>query len=350
MNKQIEYTSSTPLLDANGNLLTKGWARHNVFEYKRELVKPRWRLKEWDFHQISDGQYKVLINFFNITVGTSAAASIRDIRTGELIANNVCIIPFTRNRFLPPEIGDKRNKLVFDSHGIKMVYDTCPDEGYRHITFESTYNSQPIKYDFMEEIPAGHENITIVTPFKKKNQFFLTTKQNCMPAEGYVQIGDKKITFTKDNSFGTMDWGRGVWPHKCEWYWGNGSTYLYDDDGTKHTFGFEITWLIGDDSNATETCLFYDGKAHKIGKVDVKEFPGKKGWLKEWEFVSEDGRFEMVMTPFYDDHSYTLNKDILGTECHQAHGLWRGKVVLDDGKVLEIKDMYAFCEYVKNSW
>ena len=68
MNKQVEYTSSTPLLDANGNLIAKGWARHNVFEYKRELVKPRWRLKEWDFHQISDGQYKVLINFFNITL------------------------------------------------------------------------------------------------------------------------------------------------------------------------------------------------------------------------------------------------------------------------------------------
>ncbi|MBR2350387.1 MAG: DUF2804 domain-containing protein [Clostridia bacterium] len=351
MNKQIEYTSPTKLLDENGNLLAKGWARRNVFDYKRSLVKPRFRLKEWDFHQIQDGRYKVLINFFNITVGTSAAASIRDIRTGELIAENVCIIPFTRNRFLPPEIGDRTNKLEFDACGIKMVYDTNLEEGYRHVTFESIYKDQPIKYDFWEEIPADHENITIVTPFpKKKNQFFLTTKQNCLPAEGYVQIGDKKIEFTKENSFGVMDWGRGVWPHKCHWYWGNGSTYLYDKDGNKHSFGFEITWLIGDTSNATETCLFYDGKAHKIGSVDVKDFPGKKGWLEPWEFTSEDGRFEMTMTPFYDDHSYFLNKDVLGTECHQAHGLWNGTVTLDDGTVLEIKDMYAFCEYVKNSW
>ena len=351
MNKQIEYTSPTPLLDEKGNLLAKGWARHNLFKYERRLVKPRFRLKEWDFHQIQDGQYKVLINFFNITVGTSATASIRDIRTGELIAENVVIIPFTRNKYLPPEIGDKTNKLVFDDKGIKMVYDTNLEEGYRHVTFESTYKGEPIKYDFWEEVPEGHENITIVTPFpKKKNQFFLTTKQNCLPAEGYVQIGEKKISFTKDKSFGTMDWGRGIWPHKAEWYWGNGSTYLTDEKGEKHTFGFEITWLIGDDSFATETCLFYDGKAHKIGKVDVKEFPGNKGWLEPWEFYSEDGRFEMVMTPFYDDHSGFLNKDILGTECHQAHGLWNGKVILDDGKVLEIKDMYAFCEYVKNSW
>ena len=351
MSNQIEYTSPTKLLDENGNLLAKGWARHNLFEYDRKLVKPRFRLKEWDFHQFSDGKYKVLVNFFNITVATSAAASIRDIRTGELLAENVVIVPFTRSRYLPPEVSDRANKLVFDDKGIKMVYDTNPEEGYRHVTFESTYKGEPIKYDFYEEIPAGHENITIVTPFhKKKNQFFLTTKQNCLPTEGFVQIGDKKISFSKENTFGVMDWGRGVWPHKCKWYWGNGSTYLTDENGEKHTFGFEITWLIGDTSYASETCLFYDGKAHKIGKVDVKDFPGKKGWTEPWEFHSEDGRFEMVMTPFYDDHSAFLNKDILGTECHPAHGLWNGKVILDDGTALIIKDMYAFCEYVKNSW
>ena len=86
MSNQIEYTSPTKLLDENGNLLAKGWARHNLFEYERRLVKPRFRLKEWDFHQFSDGRYKVLVNFFNITVATSAAASIRDIRPGKLIA------------------------------------------------------------------------------------------------------------------------------------------------------------------------------------------------------------------------------------------------------------------------
>ena len=59
MNKQIEYTTPTPLLDENGNLLVKGgWARNNVFEYKRDLCRPRWRLKEWDFHQFQDGHIK----------------------------------------------------------------------------------------------------------------------------------------------------------------------------------------------------------------------------------------------------------------------------------------------------
>ncbi|MBR2484920.1 MAG: DUF2804 family protein, partial [Clostridia bacterium] len=131
MQKQTEYTSVTPLLDKDGNLLAKGWARRNLFEYKRDLCRPRWRLKEWDFHQFSDGRYKVLINFFNITVATSAAASIRDIQTGELVAFKCINTLFTRNRFLPPEIGDRTNKLVYENKDIKMVYDTNIEEGYR---------------------------------------------------------------------------------------------------------------------------------------------------------------------------------------------------------------------------
>ena len=59
--KQTEYTEKTPLLDAEGNLLAKGWARHNVFDYERSFSKPNKRKKEWDFYQISDGRYMVQI-------------------------------------------------------------------------------------------------------------------------------------------------------------------------------------------------------------------------------------------------------------------------------------------------
>ncbi|MBP3209377.1 MAG: DUF2804 family protein [Oscillospiraceae bacterium] len=37
--------------------------------------------------------------------------------------------------------------------------------------------------------------------------------------------------------------------------------------------------------------MFYDGKAHKIGAVDVETFPKPDQYLKPWKFVSEDGRF-----------------------------------------------------------
>ena len=86
--------------------------------------------------------------------------------------------------------------------------------------------------------------------------------------------------------------------YKMVWYWGNGSKVVQGPDGKDHMFGFEITWGIGDESNATETAIFWDGKAHKFGPVDVEVFPKPDKFEEPWHFVSQDGRFDFTMTPF----------------------------------------------------
>ena len=121
-----------------------------------------------------------------------------------------------------------------------------------------------------------------------------------------------------------------------------------DENGKKHLFGFEITWAIGDESNATETCIFYDGKIHKIGAVDVEKFP-KNRFMEPWKFISEDGRFNMTMVPTLDNHS-DVDFKVGRMNCHQVYGVWNGDVTLDDGTKLIIKDLFTFCEYVENRW
>jgi hypothetical protein len=302
MNKQNEITSPVKLLDDKGKVLVTGWARHNHFDYDRKHAKPRWRLKEWDFHQISNGKIMVQVNFFNITVASMLSAKVIDVTNGKVIADTGIIHLFTKNRFLLPLKGDVPN--FFRYAGKKGTVEFLTRKDHRHITFEGKYNNAPFNINLRMDIMEDHENITIVTPFKDMpTRFFMTTKQNCMPCEGTVQIGAEKIEFSKDDTFAVMDWGRGVWPHANEWYWGNGATYLEGKDGKKHIFGFEITWMIGDETNATETCLFYDGKAHKIGAVDVEEFPGTKGWMQPWLVTCEDGSFDMSLSPACDNHT-----------------------------------------------
>ena len=114
-------------------------------------------------------------------------------------------------------------------------------------------------------------------------------------------------------------------------------------------FGFNIGYGFGNTSAATENVIFYDGKAHKFGAVDVETFPKPDKYMEPWHFVSEDGRFDMTMKPFYDHHS-DINALVMRMHSHQVHGLWSGTCTLDDGTVLHIEDMYAFCEYVENRW
>ena len=79
--KQTEYTEKTPLLNKDGTLNAKGWARHDVFRYDRNLVKTGiMSRKEWDFYTISDDKYQILVSFANITVGGYVSAKLMDSR------------------------------------------------------------------------------------------------------------------------------------------------------------------------------------------------------------------------------------------------------------------------------
>ena len=69
-----------------------------------------------------------------------------------------------------------------------------------------------------------------------------------------------------------------------------------------------------------------------------------------WHFISEDGRLDLTMKPYYDHYTNLLPLNLFGMKTHQVHGLWSGKVFLDDGTELNIKDMYAFCEKVHNKF
>ena len=291
----------------------------------------------------------VQISFANISIGGYVSAVIVDLKKGEKLADATALFLGGESKYILSPKGDVPNYFEAKVGNAHVIFDTR--ENRRNLYFKKPWKGSFIECNFTMDIPEGLENITTVLPFENEpTKYFMTTKQNCMPCEGTYKVGNTVYEFKKTDTFCALDWGRVNTPHEMVWYWGNGSTYLKDKDGNKHIFGFEITWAIGDESNATETCLFYDGKAHKIGAVDVEVFPKPDKFMNDWKFVSEDGRFNLTMTPYYDHHSDTNILNLARMHTHQVHGLWNGDVTLDDGTVLEIKDMYAFCEYVENKW
>ncbi len=345
--KQTEYTKETPLLAPDGTLLAKGWARRNVFEYNRDYVKKGiMSRKEWDFYNICDGEKVLLISFANITLGGYVAAKLVDLKTHEIIADSVQYF-LGANRFVPPSKGDVPNRFRDKIGSAEFDFNTMENE--RTLWYNCPYKGKTVECKISMHITPGLENITTVFPFDEdKTKYFMTTKQFCMPCSGTFEFGDYVYEFSKEKTFCTLDWGRVNTVHKMVWYWGSASTYITDANGVKHTFGFEITWAIGNESNATETCLLYDGKVHKLGAVDVEKFP-KNRFMEPWKIISEDGRFNMTMTPTFDNHS-DVDFKIGRMNCHQVYGIWNGDVTLDDGTKLEIKDLFSFCEYVENRW
>ncbi len=344
MISQKEITKKQPLLDSNGRLAAPGWCRHNLYEYNPQNISANiMRLKEWDFYQISNGSQMVQINFFNISLASCATFGFVDLKNGRKF-DTLSIKPFTPKKHRMNPNGDTENCFEF-LHGSTVLVFDARKNGTR-LYFKGKCSGKELCADFQCRRLPVHESITIATPFEKENCFFYTNKINCMPTEGSVTLGEERFDFSAENTFTVLDWARGVWPYKNMWYWANGSTRI---DGK--IFGFELTWGFGNESNATETALFYDGKCHKIGAVSLDSDPEKtNGWLEPWHFTDKNGRLDLTMTPFFDNYSNMMPLNLVGMRTHQVHGLWNGFVVLDSGEKLEIRDMYAFCEKVHNKW
>lgn len=341
---QNEITAKQPLLDSNGNLANPGWCRRNLYDYNIEKRSVSiMRLKEWDFYQISNGKIMLQINFFNISLATCATFGFVDLENGRKF-DAMSIELFTPHKNRLNRNGDRPNRTTYRNGKTKIDFDVT--EQYHSLKFEGVAKGEKIVASFKCKRLPHHESITIATPFKQQGHFFYTNKINCLETSGTLIAGGEKFDFSPDDTYTVLDWGRGIWPHSNMWYWANGSTKI---DGK--VFGFELTWGFGDTAKATETALFYDGICSKISDVYLENDPEiNNNWMKDWHFISSDGRLDLTMTPFYDNYSNLMPFNLFGMKTHQIHGLWNGSVLLDDGTVLEIRDMYAFCEKVYNKW
>lgn len=341
---QKEIITRRPLLDANGHPAHPGYAKTNLYEYNKEQIKRgRLRIKEWDFYLITDGRYKIELNFFNITELAALTASFTDFQTGETVSDAV-IEPSGPDRFKLSPAADEPFVFRYKRLGRTARFET--GENTHRLLFSRKV--QGLK-DFDVRIEGnrlpGQESLTMLTPFKKKGRFFYTQKLNCIAAKARVRIAGRSIYLDPERTFVTVDWGRGVWPYKNMWYWSNGSTVI---NGKR--FGYELTWGFGDESNATETAVFYDGKCHKIGPVHLTEDPEKAGWMEPWHFISDDGRLDLTLTPEHKVRNGLIFAGVLGLKSNQVYGCVDGYAVLDDGTRLEIKDMFSFAEKVHNKW
>lgn len=337
---QHEITKKTVLLDENGNVAEPGFCFTNHYVYDRSKIKAgKTRIKEWDFYQITNPRYTVQITVADISLGGAAHIAAFDMQTGEK-REYMDLSLLTFGKFKMSDNTHKPHATVKKSRDFQLVIDATRPT-FRTITAKK---KGVVDVDIRMELFERHESLVMAVPFKEDKHFYLNDKMNLMPVKGRVTVRDMTVEFDPKDSFCVLDWGRGVWPYKGDWYWGNGTHRLPNGD----LFGFEIGWGFGDMSAASENMLFLNGKGHKIGYITLDH--NEADPMSPWHFISDDGRFDMIMTPFYDNYTSSRVLGLVGNKCHQVFGKWSGKCILDNGTELDIKDMIAFCEHSDNRW
>lgn len=340
-----EIKKQKPLLDQKGRLNEAGYAISQILNYDRSLIKAHpLRIKEWDYYFIGNAKFGIALTVADNSYMGLDSISLLDFEEGWQITKSPMQF-FTRGmKKLPPTSGKGRvhswgkdYSIYFENRGESRILDFTMErfKGKKTITGRIELSCPPM------------DTMVIATPFAGKDKaFYYNQKINCMPANGSVYFDGKEYRFSPKNSFAVLDWGRGVWTYKNTWYWGSASGLL---DGVP--FGFNLGYGFGDTSAASENMLFYDNKAHKIAKVifEIPQRNGKDDFMSPWRFTSPDHRFEMTFEPQLNRKAKT-DLLLLASDQNQVFGLFSGTAVLDDGRVLRIRDFPGFAEKVMNRW
>lgn len=342
---QTEITHTLPLLDAQGHITREGWARHPYWQYDRKAIKASWyRVKEWDYYSVfsADGSYGICITMSDLGYLGLFAVCYLDLQKGYYHqVEDMSILPRGRTGL---SADSDTGSVSHAGKNLKISFDYRP--GVRELKvsapgLKDAEGRTGLEAKIRLAQPEGMESMNIATSWRENRRaFYYNRKINCMPAEGYTDIGGERRVFQVANDFGALDWGRGVWTYRNRWYWGSGSGYV---EGVP--FGFNIGYGFSDRTPASENMLFFDGKAHKLD--EVKFHINTSDYMRPWKFSSNDGRFEMDFVPAVD-RTAKLNLGLLRTDQHQVFGYFSGTAVLDDGRILSIKDFMGFAEDVFN--
>ena len=305
---QHEITKEIPLLDAQGNLTEAGYAKRLLPVYNRKNVKGGFaRLKEWDYYYIGNDRFGVALTIAdNSYMGLDSISFLSFEKTPwQITKSPMRIFPMGRTN-LPPT--SKLGVSAVSGKDYGLMFRVREDKRCISAHMENFKDGQPIHIN-VDLTAEPEESMVICTPFEKTGHFYYNQKINCM-------------------------------------YWGSASGLV---DGAD--FGFNIGYGFGDTSAASENMLFYKGKAHKLSQVtfEIPMKDGKEDYLKPWKFTSDDGRFEMDFAPVLDRAACTDVK-LIKSDQHQVFGRFTGKAVLDDGTVLEVRDLMGFAEKVENKW
>lgn len=344
---QHEITSRIDLLDGGGNIAEPGYAKRLLYNYNRENIAARKsRIKEWDYYYISDREKAICLTIADMGyVGALSITVIDFVKVSQFTNSSVFLFPMGKLKMPPTsEIGD----CGWKNGKVEMRFEN--DGKVRHLTGvypNADKKGTDVSWDIiLSETPD--ESMVIATPFDKKGYFYLNQKINCMRAQGYFSLGDERKEFSPDAALATLDWGRGVWTYDNTWYWGSLHTRL----GDGKTFGWNIGYGFGDTSAASEDMLFYDGKAHKIGRTEFVipgDKEGKPRYMDEWKFISQDGRLDCTFTPILDRYE-PFDLKVMCMIPHQVFGYISGKCVLDDGREIVLEKELGFAEKVHNKW
>ncbi|MDR2245747.1 MAG: DUF2804 domain-containing protein [Treponema sp.] len=335
---QIEMSAPLPVLDETGRPVNSGWARSSLFVYNAVLSQGlTQRILASDRYIVFSPTHLILLEILDggyLGYAGISIVSLKDKKRSTQIFQT--LIPLGSPGLPDSDEGGpvkfqrkKRANIEFIpmAAGVRLIKVDVPKFGH-HCYLRGALVLSP---------PARAESLVTNMSWRAENNAFVLSRRSpWYIAEGVMQFGTAELIFTKGNAWGILDWNRGSRPRSDVRYWASACGM----SGIRQV-GFSVGYGSADGSAGTENAFFVDGRLHKLDQVTFHISPAN--WLDPWRFTGNDNRLEMTFNPHQERverHRFAFHS----LNRRQICGAFSGKVILDDGKELEFRNITGIAE------
>jgi hypothetical protein len=337
MLNEPEITERIDLVTAGGTLNRDAiaWSRHPL--HRCNLPATLARKKKWNYWAITSDDLLFSATIADVDRLQVGGAYFFDRRTKLHIDAGLVRPPGT---IAMPEgvSGD----IALETERMSVAL-TDEGAGTRICVRCDDFDGHRLLAEIVVERPAGHETLNVVIPWTDV-QFQFTSKQNTLPASGFVQLDDERHDF-RQPAYGCLDYGRGVWPEHTLWNWGAASGV---QGGSVVGLNLGGRWTDG--TGMTENGVCIDGRLTKISEDLVFEYD-RAAPMKPWRVrTAVTDRIDLRFAPEYERVSRSGRPDSFFTDAHQVFGTYAGRIAPDDRDPIELSDMFGWIEDHEARW
>lgn len=318
-----------------------GWSRNPLHDC---AISGRWpRKKRWNYWAITSETHLFSMTVADVDYLGLVFVYVVDFEAGTVVEETL-VRPFGRGCLLPDFVdGD----VLFDHRSLEMsMIHTGGSTEPRLVRLRADwpgFGGVGMVADLEVTYPDDHDTLNVVIPWSDKH-FQFTAKQNTLPVAGSVMVGDTTIEFGSEQSFATLDFGRGVWPASSTWNWGSASGV-----SNGRTVGVQVGGKWTDGTGETENAVMIDGAMRKNDEDLVWDYD-PSDWMKPWRIttpVSDD--IDVVFTPRVERVAVT-NAIVLKSEVHQLFGTYAGAVLDAGGDPVQFDGLVGWAEEHRARW
>ena len=338
MLQEKELTQPVDLCLPNGRLnpMAVGWSRQPLQNCR--LYGHPLRKKRWNYWCITSPTHLFSVTLSNVDYAGLPFVYFLDFETGEFIEKTI-ITPLGKDIVLGDKVSDDASYV---GKGCRISMRSGIG-GVRRQVEITDFGGKKLQAEFQIAEPENHESLNVVVPWSEK-LFQFTAKNNTLPTEGKVVLDENQIGFDLQNSFATLDFGRGVWPYQGFWNWASFSTRLSDERTLGVNFGAGWT----DNTGSTENALCMDGRLIKLSE-DVIFTYSTQNFKAPWKIqTAETKRVDLTFTPFFERIAKT-DMAIIRSEVHQMIGHFDG-TISEGGEVVQVSQAVGWAEDHHARW